>query len=1481
MMPTHNSSNFRPENRAQYPNNMFNGMNGKKFRKQYLLFPIFSLAFLLHGLPSVAQVELDAALMGPPCGTYGNGVLSGAALSPDGRYMVSTSSSGIFFIWDAQTGQVLHRVESVSNTQRAIAFTPDSSKFATGHSNGTVRVWNAETGVCLKVIDEWDLAIEYLEFFSDSVRLLVVGNRCVQSCDYRPVYISVHIVDTNTGAILSDYWLDYTVNKAVLTIDETKFITMFLIAPTAYTFVSVDLQSGEVAELCTINADSYSDFVLTPDNSKVITYSSNGLVRVWNLATGQLIQSLKKQSDDWERYLTLSVSPDNCHVLIGTGGYGILWDMESNSRVGHLRSARGGSVRSLGFNVDGTMAFTTNSDAQARLWDLRVGNELRSLSLQEGSISKSVLTPNGNLILVLREDGQFSVFDISEDTQPTPLQPVNSFNPYPESTVPVVFSASQTIVVTAVEGMEPGIWEIRTGTLIASLGEQQTDVNVVDVSTDETKVVTGGDDGYLRLWDAGTGELLNEFIIDTSQITAIEFSYDDTKLAFGASDGSIQVIELETGEVLEQAQSEHGPATALEIHSRGYQLTAGFEDGLIQDYNFYLDEFNSNYESHTSAVKGLKLSPLSSTLLSYDEDGEARLWMASYGGVQAELRGESSEIVGADYTPDGQIIATVCKDGHVIFWDAINNEVVQVFPGHNNDAYSVAMSPDGNTVMTGGRSNEVLLWDVETGELIRNLAADDYAHLIDVAFSPDGSEALVGASRCVRLIDLTTFQDIREFSIARDSYSLCFSQDGTKVLTGYGRLYSDELSEAVLWDRNTGEIIQRFLTGEGRNDGAAITPDESRVLTHNSQEGLRVWDVSSGEILYAIEHVFAFALSPDGQTIAISKYNENLIELLDIETQEVQESMELPFIVEDFSYSPDGRWLAVNYYYDIVILDVEHGLLPLCRVDTTYYDGGRPNSISFTPDGQGLLSTHDDGLTRLWCLEGIENPIPTNTPSPTPQLEPGIEQLPVAAGPEAVGITPLTGDVNLWAENGGGREWWRPEADTLSNGNAIVLGGMRKEPGSEITRDMIAIFSPSGELLDPARAAFFTNAGEPWENTICTSRNSDKFYGLCADTVSGRNGARYVVHTIANPDAFPEAFPDYPPEQFGEYHTAIQVIRNDGVPETNLINPWGGYITEPGLIRGGTVRFLSNGNIVVNFEDRTAMGAAKDALYNRDGNKRVVGAVILAPDGSIVKAPFAISNPSSSRNSENRFGLTSGDGWFAVRYYDALDGSSVVAFDNDGNELGGGMGRIYPALDIPELLGLGGQIGGGRGDENGLEAAGDRLYISFIGADQAGYLTQFQVGANGLSVLKSVRFTDHPLSTFEHNADLGVDSDGNVIVMWQDQSWERFQTGRWEMLARMFDSNLEPITSSFCMFEVGNNTDVDSVDPVLGPGRTKQARITMNDDIIIAIALTNEVPYGDASSATGGSGEQWYTYTYIARVLQNPAKPAVEQWELY
>ncbi len=528
--------------------------------------------------------------------------------------------------------------------------------------------------------------------------------------------------------------------------------------------------------------------------------------------------------------------------------------------------------------------------------------------------------------------------------------------------------------------------------------------------------------------------------------------------------------------------------------------------------------------------------------------------------------------------------------------------------------------------------------------------------------------------------------------------------------------------------------------------------------------------------------------------------------------------------------------------------------------------------LAYSDDPQGLVNT--------------EISVSVSNIAATP-----VEQFPILSGPEAAGIPPLTGDVNLWAENGGGRRDWQAGCAILSNGNAIVLGGMRKDPGwsgnmsYEATeremRDMIAIFSPTGELIEPARPAFYTDAGEQWERTICTHRTDDKFYYLSSDTAGGRSGPRYLVHSIANPEAFPEAFPGYLPENSGEYHTVIQVIGNDGIPESKLINPWGEYIQQRGLIRGGIACFLSNGNIVINFEDRTTSITAKAAQYgSSDYRGYVVGAIIVAPDGRIIKPPFAICTPSSA-NSQNRCGLTAGDGWFVVRYQDGIDGPTLVAFDNDGNELGDGQGRIYPAIDIPELEGPPARL---RGDAQDLDAVGDLLFMSTHRRnDYKGLLCKMRVDEHGITVLKTIRFIDHPRSDFKHNADIGVDSAGNIIVMWEDQSWERFQGGRWEMLARMFDVNLEPLTPSFCIFEIGNNTNIDEIDPLFGPGRTKQCRISMSDEIIIAVAPTNEPPYGDPEPLlANGSEAEWYAYTYIARLLKNPfGASVIKNWDIY
>jgi WD40 repeat protein len=78
------------------------------------------------------------------------------ALSPDGRYALSSYSKGTMVLWDVSTGKVVHTYEGNSGfgaVVRSVAFSPDGKYALSGGSDGSVRLWDVFSGAELITIN--------------------------------------------------------------------------------------------------------------------------------------------------------------------------------------------------------------------------------------------------------------------------------------------------------------------------------------------------------------------------------------------------------------------------------------------------------------------------------------------------------------------------------------------------------------------------------------------------------------------------------------------------------------------------------------------------------------------------------------------------------------------------------------------------------------------------------------------------------------------------------------------------------------------------------------------------------------------------------------------------------------------------------------------------------------------------------------------------------------------------------------------------------------------------------------------------------------------------------------------------------------------------------------------------------------------------------------------------------------------------------
>src|SRR5262249_4946172 len=132
-----------------------------------------------------------------------------------------------------------------------------------------------------------------------------------------------------------------------------------------------DLASGEARELSHPQPVMLGMF--SPDGTMVITAARDGMVRLWNTATGKPLDApLDKPLDhSGQRVSSMAVSPDGSTLLTGCFGDGAVrfWDLKTGKAL-RPEPIHKGSVTAVAFSLQGKIACTAGDGGIVQIWDV-------------------------------------------------------------------------------------------------------------------------------------------------------------------------------------------------------------------------------------------------------------------------------------------------------------------------------------------------------------------------------------------------------------------------------------------------------------------------------------------------------------------------------------------------------------------------------------------------------------------------------------------------------------------------------------------------------------------------------------------------------------------------------------------------------------------------------------------------------------------------------------------------------------------------------------------------------------------------------------------------------------------------------------------------------------------------------------------------------------------------------------------------------
>lgn len=307
----------------------------------------------------------------------------------------------------------------------------------------------------------------------------------------------------------------------------------------------------------------------------------------------------------------------------------------------------------------------------------------------------------------------------------------------------------------------------------------------------------------------------------------------------------------------------------------------------------------------------------------------------------------------------------------------VTNAPVRFFPGHTARVGSIAFFPGGDRLLSVSNDGSLRLWDVGTGKPLRQYKIEKCRG--EAALSPDGRFVAVSADRAVVVLDLKDGEAeprrVRELEHADSGFigGLAFSPDGRRLAS------ANYDSTAILWDVETGRLVQRLQGHRDQVRCVAFDPSGTRVVTGSYDKTVRIWDLHSGKQVRVLKGhekpILAVAISPDGAYVLSGGF-DNAARLWDFETgREIRTFRGHTGAIHSVAFSPDSRsMLTASDDRSVRLWDVATGEELHRFIGHTDY----VLDAVFSPDGRSIASSSggdvkdgrwvpgEDYAIRLW-----------------------------------------------------------------------------------------------------------------------------------------------------------------------------------------------------------------------------------------------------------------------------------------------------------------------------------------------------------------------------------------------------------------------------------------------------------------------------------------------------------------------------------
>jgi WD40 repeat protein len=155
----------------------------------------------------------------------------------------------------------------------------------------------------------------------------------------------------------------------------------------------------------------------SPDGKQLaaLTEGPESMARVWEIETGKIVFEASRHVE-MDTNFALAFSPDGNDLAIS--GLNItltIYDIRSGKVINNIAGYKS-AVMGMDLNKDGSLLATSHADGTVKVWNLLTGQELMAFSENSGPVSSVVFSPDGQYVITSGFDGTVRLFalDLNE-----------------------------------------------------------------------------------------------------------------------------------------------------------------------------------------------------------------------------------------------------------------------------------------------------------------------------------------------------------------------------------------------------------------------------------------------------------------------------------------------------------------------------------------------------------------------------------------------------------------------------------------------------------------------------------------------------------------------------------------------------------------------------------------------------------------------------------------------------------------------------------------------------------------------------------------------------------------------------------------------------------------------------------------------------------------------------------------------------------